>query len=90
MKRNKLYRSLLDKSVACMMSAIEIYNKPDFKYREGSFAILAVNAWEMLLKAQVLDMNSMRETCLYVWEPKRLKDGSKAPKKKVKALNLRA
>lgn len=87
MKRNKMYRSLLDKSVACMMSAIEVYNKPDFKYREGSFAILAVNAWEMLLKAQVLDLNHMRESSLYVWEPKRLKDGSKAPKKKVKALN---
>lgn len=25
--------SLIEKSVACAVSAIEIYNKPDFKYR---------------------------------------------------------
>ena len=35
---------------------MEIYNKPDFSYREESFSILMVNAWELLLKAKwVLD-----------------------------------
>ena len=87
MRINKLYRSLIDKSVDCMMSGIEIFNKPDFKYREGSFAILAVNSWEMLLKAQVLAFNSMRQNSIFVWEPKPLKDGSKSKKLRVKVLN---
>jgi hypothetical protein len=45
---------LIEKSVAACVSAIEIYNKPDFKYREETFSILLVNAWELLLKAKVL------------------------------------
>ena len=31
MKINPAYRSLFDKSVGSMLSAIEIYNKPNFK-----------------------------------------------------------
>ena len=57
MKTNKTYRSLLDKSIASMLAAIEIYNKPNFTYREDSFAILCVNAWELLLKAVYLRQN---------------------------------
>ncbi len=45
---------LADKSIQAALSAIEIYNKPDFKYREESFSILMVNAWELLLKAKIL------------------------------------
>ena len=33
MKKNPTYESLIDKSIGSMLSAIEIYNKPDFKYR---------------------------------------------------------
>lgn len=40
MRVNQTYRSLLDKSVNSMLSAIEIYNKPNFSYREETFAIL--------------------------------------------------
>lgn len=47
-------RELIDKSVAACVSAIEIYNKPDFAYREETFAILMINAWELLLKAKIL------------------------------------
>ena len=46
------YQQLYEKSVSAMMSAIEIYNKPDFKYREETFAILAINSWELLLKSK--------------------------------------
>jgi hypothetical protein len=49
--------AILGKSVAACISAIEIYNKPDFKYREETFSILLVNAWELLLKARVLFLN---------------------------------
>ena len=46
------FRELLDRD----MAAIEIYNNPDFLYREEAFAVLAVNGWELLLKAKCLPM----------------------------------
>lgn len=49
-----LSEELTDKSISASLSAIEIYNKPDFKYREETFAILMANAWELLLKAKVV------------------------------------
>ena len=42
--------------MACV-SAIELYNKPDFYFREESFAILMINGWELLLKAKILQEN---------------------------------
>jgi hypothetical protein len=34
-----------------MIASIELYNKPQFPYREEVFVILLVNAWELLLLA---------------------------------------
>ena len=34
-----------------MLAAIEIYNKPQTTYREQVVTVLAVNAWELILKA---------------------------------------
>jgi hypothetical protein len=45
---------LAGKSLQAAVAAIEIYNKPDFRYREESFSVLICNAWELLLKAKVL------------------------------------
>jgi hypothetical protein len=48
--------ALGQKSVDAAITAIEVYNKPNFTYREEAFAILMTNAWELLLKAKwVLD-----------------------------------
>ena len=69
---------MLDKSVAAMLSAIEIYNKPDFKYREETFAILCINSWELLLKAKVLNLSSNKLVSLYMMEYKVLKTGKKS------------
>ena len=80
-------RKLVDKSVAAMVSAIEVYNKPDFKYREETFAVLAANAWELLLKAKWLTMHGNDLKSLYVKE-KRLKSNGepyKYPKIKTTA-----
>lgn len=64
---------LLANSISAALSSIEIYNKPDFKYREEIFTILNINAWELLLKAKILkDANGKIES-LYA-----MKDG--APK----------
>lgn len=64
MKRR--YSQLLEKSVQAAVSAIEIYNKPDFKYREESFSILMVNAWETLLKAKIVSENGNNLKSIYV------------------------
>ena len=54
---------LLNNSVAAALSAIEIYNKPDFKSREEIFSILIINAWELLLKAKIVaDSNECLES----------------------------
>lgn len=61
-----------------MLSAIEIYNKPDFKYREETFSILAINSWELLLKARLLQICGYRMTAIYQQEAKEKKDGTKS------------
>lgn len=71
---------LFDKSVAAAISAIELYNKPDFKYREESFIILLVNAWELLLKAKILQENNNKLNSLYFKEAKKNKKGEKTKK----------
>lgn len=72
---------MLEKSISAMLSAIEIYNKPDFKYREETFSVLCINAWELLLKAKVLNLSANKVTSLIAMEYKTLKDGSKSKKK---------
>ena len=69
MNKNPIYESLIDKSIGSMSSAIEIYNKPEFKYREETFAILAINSWELLLKARLLKLNNYRVNSIYCYKP---------------------
>ena len=52
-----------------MLSAIEIYNKPDFLYREETFAILSVNSWELLFKAKLFKQNNYKENSIYAYKP---------------------
>jgi len=73
-------RLLLDKSLGAMLAAIEIYNKPVFSYREESFAILSVNAWELLLKARLLQLSSNKISSLLVYENRTKMDGSSSDK----------
>ena len=75
---------MLEKSIAAMLSAIEIYNKPDFKYREEIFSVLCINSWELLLKAKVLNLASNKLASLYAMENKTLKDGKKSSIKRPK------
>lgn len=83
MRKNKTYESLIDKSIGSMLSAIEIYNKPDFKYREETFAILAVNAWELLLKARIFKLGNFRINTIFCYKAYVNKSGEKSTKKKV-------
>jgi len=85
MSRKAKCQRLLEKSVHVALSAIEIYNKPDFKYREESFSILMVNAWELLLKARILQRNKNSLESIYVVDSnKNRKDGTSYKKPKYK------
>ena len=81
---NPIYRSLLDKSVGSMLSAIEIYNKPNFEYREEIFSILAVNSWELLFKAFILRQNHFSLNSIYEKDYPKCKSGTKSKRAFVK------
>lgn len=74
----------LYKSVSAMIAAIEVYNKPDCKYREETFSILALNAWELLFKSKILasKKNKLRE--LYEYQKIKRKDGTSSKKNYIK------
>lgn len=61
-------KELLDRAIAATVAAIEVYNKPSFLFREEAFAVLAVNGWELLLKAKWLADHNNDMTTLYVRE----------------------
>lgn len=56
MSRKARCQYILEKSVHAALSAIEIYNKPDFKYREESFSppapasLTKCNSWYLIKK----------------------------------------
>lgn len=59
-------RVLAESSLGTALSAIEIYNKPEFRHREQIFSTLIVMAWESLLKAKILKDNGNRLNTLHV------------------------
>ncbi len=77
-------KELLDRAIAATVAAIEIYNKPDFPYRSETFCILAINGWELLLKAKWLKENGNNIRSLYVMETRTNKDGTKSKRHTVK------
>ncbi|TKJ40341.1 hypothetical protein CEE37_08420 [candidate division LCP-89 bacterium B3_LCP] len=70
----------LRKAEAALIAAIEIYNKPDFKYREESFTILALNSWELLLKAKLVAENKNNIRCIYAYEKRQKRNGKPSNK----------
>lgn len=68
-------RQMLDKSISAMLAAIEVYNKPTFEYREEAYSILAVNAWELLLKARILQIDNNKIASIIDYEKRQLGDG---------------
>lgn len=74
----------VDKAQAAMVSAVEVYNKPTFAYREEAFSILALNAWELLLKAKVLKDAANDSRAIRVYEPRKTKSGNPSKKLYVK------
>jgi hypothetical protein len=72
------YAQLVDKAIEAAISAIEIYNKPSFRYREEIYSILMLNAWELLLKARILKENKNRMRSIQVFERKSTSQGRPA------------
>ena len=54
-------RRLIDKSIEAFIMGVEIYNKPTIKYRVEGLSFFLVNAWELMLKAELIN----REESIY-------------------------
>lgn len=54
---------LIDKAKEAFVLAIEIYNKPSIKYRIEGFSFFICNAWELMLKAHMI--NKFGENSIY-------------------------
>jgi len=54
---------LVEKSIEAFVLAIEVYNKPTLKYRVEGFSFLICNAWELMLKAHLI--NKYGESSIY-------------------------
>lgn len=50
-----LVEKLVNKSVEAFILGIEIYNKPTIKYRVEGFSFFICNAWELMLKAHMIN-----------------------------------
>lgn len=46
---------LIDKSREAFILGLEIYNKPTIRYRIEGFSFFIVNAWELMLKAELIN-----------------------------------
>lgn len=58
-----LSNKILEKSKEAFILAIETYNKPTIRYRVEGFAFFICNAWELMLKAHII--NSYGEEAVY-------------------------
>lgn len=52
-----LSKRLVDKSIEAFIMGLEIYNKPTIRYRIEGFSFFICNAWELMLKAELLNKN---------------------------------
>ena len=55
MDNTVLVQRLLGKSQEAFLMAIEIYNKPSIRYRVEGFSFFICNAWELMLKARIIN-----------------------------------
>lgn len=63
--RAGLKGQLVEKSVDAYVLALETINRLSIKYRVESFTHLICNAWELLLKARIIDEAKSREAIYY-------------------------
>ena len=51
---DKFYNKLVQRSLSAFTVALEVYNRPSLDNRVEAFTIMMTNAWELLLKSQIL------------------------------------
>jgi hypothetical protein len=56
---------LLDKSIEAYVLSLETINRLSIKYRVENFAYLICNAWELLLKAKIIQDTNNRQSIFY-------------------------
>jgi hypothetical protein len=78
------HKALVDKAISACLAAVEIYNKPLFPHREEVFAIMMINAWELLLKARLLKEGGNKMRVLYQMETPDTKAGKPGRRQKVR------
>lgn len=54
---NSEIERLVEKSIEAFILSLEVYNKPTIKYRVEGFSFFIVNAWELMLKAELINRN---------------------------------
>lgn len=57
----QFYEKLIGRSLDAFTLALEVYNRPSMKNRVEAFTIMMVNAWELLLKAEVLKVDGYQK-----------------------------
>lgn len=75
---------VVTKSRSACLAAVETFNRASALYREETFAILMINAWELLLKARVMQENSGKVSSIYTYRPKVKKDGTPGKRTEIK------
>ena len=61
---------LVEKSIEAYIDALETINSLSRKYRAETFAILLCNAWELLLKARIIDVSGNKNAVYYELKPR--------------------
>ncbi|MHA1829511.1 MAG: DUF3644 domain-containing protein [Candidatus Heimdallarchaeaceae archaeon] len=61
----RLTKQLIKKSKQAFLLGLEIYNKPTIEYRLESFSFFFINAWELLLKARILERTKKEKEIFY-------------------------
>lgn len=62
---------LVDKSIEAYILALETINSLSMKYRVEAFCYLICNAWELLLKAKILDTTGDKKSIYHANVPNR-------------------
>ena len=61
-------KRLVEKSIEAFILGLEIYNKPTIRYRIEGFSFFVINAWELMLKAELINRG---ESIYYKDKPER-------------------
>ncbi|MEG1900485.1 MAG: DUF3644 domain-containing protein [Bacilli bacterium] len=79
----KISNRLLEKSLSAALLGIELYNKPNIEYREESFAVLIINAYELLFKSKIIE-DTGKMNSIYEYEKKKLSDNTSSKRDYIK------